>query len=753
MCYSCVFNPAISIPIPILMLIHVHVRQVIFAIPGMSRRFLASTMPIFMRILDRFQYMHPQCRETQQHVMYDSVEWMTAFNLYLCIGNLFDWLNNWLDDPSSTTHSLLPEGNDGSLTAMQPDGNAAAHIYSSGSFCKSCNVMDVADSGQNISAASGAVSGTSVKQGLHELGSWEENSLPSMTAVLHSALKGVLAWQARHVSREDMLSDPQQRIDQRITSLVPTLCLPTLPAAFSFHLPLHRFLSSIISEACKYPAHTDALLAIQRNFPRLIADADSALDDTPHSGSSSNSNDLVSSREIVVRKLGSSHQLAALIDYPIRSSLLGAQIRAGFWRKNGAAVRDQLPNYMEVPYCKVLKDLDVLLIQFCGSNYGANKLVCHVFERYGVRGYLAHWCDADSRRSSGDGERERERERARQGLIDDSTDSMGEKDIRDMHPFLSDSPPSSHDCVPDDIAFLPALADEALLLLINVVTEIPPPPSSDTVSQAIVSVKRELIHFLAGKKSNHSTFSQMHEHVSYCGLEFTKIGPVALEQVVNEIADKKKSSALEPPFFVLKKEMWKHYDPSAPHVTRRMHQNAAEDRPKNTTPTPFCPPPQMGHTAFSSLRVQMVFEPLLLHSLRNLVLCATAARTPHSSYAAVRSWDLDCGGVLLNRALHLLTIALHLVDQDQATALKKSSAEKGNDERVSSLLDTSSGPPADVTSTLATFLLQEPGSHVTYTTRDSTSSAALPHFLWYLSQDIAADISNTARHCPVICRL
>ena len=701
----------------------------------MSRRFLASTMPIFMRILDRFQYMHPQCRETQQHVMYDSVEWMTAFNLYLCIGNLFDWLNNWLDDPSSATHSLFSVDTDESLPIMQQ--NVGAHTCSSNS-----SVMDCADSDYNVHVPPGADSGTPTRQMLLGTETWEKNSLPSMTAVLHSALHGVLAWQARHVSRDDLLCDPQQQIDHRTTSLVPTLNLPTLPAAFSFHLPLHRFLSSIISEASKYPAHTDALLAIQRCLPQLIADADSAIDDAARSDSAS-SNNLLDSRETAVRKLGASNQLAALIDYPIRSSLLSAQIRAGLWRKNGAAVRDQLPNYVDVPYCKVLKDLDILLIQFCGPKYGANRMVCHVFERYGVRGYLAHWCDADSRRSSGDGEGLRERHM----LTDDSTDSMGEaeEDSSDMHPFLSDSPPSTQDCVPDDIAFLPALADEALLLLINVVTEIPPPPSSDTLSQAIIAVKRELIYFLAGKKSNHSTFSQMHEHVSYCGMEFTKIGPVALEQVINEIADKKKSSALEPPFFVLKKEMWKHYDPSAPHVARRMHQNAAEDRPKNTAPTPFCPPPQISHAVFSSLRAQIVFEPLLLHSLRNLVLCAAAARTPHTSYAAVRTWDLDCGGVVLNRALHLLTIALHLVDQDQATALeqKTNTVEKDNDKRVSSLLDSSSsGPSADVTShnlngtmeltsTLAAFLLQEPVSTVADNTKGSTLSAALPHFLWY----------------------
>ena len=67
----------------------------------MSRRFLASAMPIFMRILDRFQFLHPQVRECVRHVSMETNEWMTAFNVYLGVASLFDCLNNWLDADSS----------------------------------------------------------------------------------------------------------------------------------------------------------------------------------------------------------------------------------------------------------------------------------------------------------------------------------------------------------------------------------------------------------------------------------------------------------------------------------------------------------------------------------------------------------------------------------------------------------------------------------------------------------------------------
>ena len=38
-------------------------------------------------------------------------------------------------------------------------------------------------------------------------------------------------------------------------------------------------------------------------------------------------------------------------------------IRVGMWRRNGQVMLDQVMNYGDVPFCRIFRDLDILLIQ------------------------------------------------------------------------------------------------------------------------------------------------------------------------------------------------------------------------------------------------------------------------------------------------------------------------------------------------------------------------------------------------------
>jgi len=52
--------------------------------------------------------MHPQTRRLISHVEFEqAVEWMNAFNLYLGINSIFDFLVNWFENPSSFPDALL----------------------------------------------------------------------------------------------------------------------------------------------------------------------------------------------------------------------------------------------------------------------------------------------------------------------------------------------------------------------------------------------------------------------------------------------------------------------------------------------------------------------------------------------------------------------------------------------------------------------------------------------------------------------
>jgi len=75
---------------------------VIFTIQGVSRRFCADCIDTFLNLLLSYQHVHPQIKSIRFHVEYEETrEWMNAFNLYLGICSLFDYLANWFQLPDS----------------------------------------------------------------------------------------------------------------------------------------------------------------------------------------------------------------------------------------------------------------------------------------------------------------------------------------------------------------------------------------------------------------------------------------------------------------------------------------------------------------------------------------------------------------------------------------------------------------------------------------------------------------------------
>lgn len=75
--------------------------KIFSALTEISRRFLSSSLFSLIKLLSSAQWMDPQVRQIQNHVEYESSSWMIAFNHYLGIFSVVEYLYKWLKDPAS----------------------------------------------------------------------------------------------------------------------------------------------------------------------------------------------------------------------------------------------------------------------------------------------------------------------------------------------------------------------------------------------------------------------------------------------------------------------------------------------------------------------------------------------------------------------------------------------------------------------------------------------------------------------------
>jgi hypothetical protein len=318
--------------------------KVVFTLPDTSRYFCATCIDQMLKVFKLFQFMHPQTRQLFTHVEYEGREWMHAFNLYLGFSSLFDYLVNWFVNESSIENIEGPVILDPSADGVDPT-----------------QVFDPI-----------AV-----------------EILPTAMDLMMTIVTAIMEWQQEHTQAEkeeyeddiecmwellplfpiadtspplddnveDIEDEKLQGADSAMVSVspgndeegkgdaateLPSNGLFSIPAELkdkSFHLFLHRFLATSIREACRHPHISDTLMELQQYLFVTYGEG---------SGSGSG-------RE------GS--QLTQLVDYPLLTIAWECQIRADMWRRNGHMMLDQIMNYSEPPFCRILKDLDILLIQ------------------------------------------------------------------------------------------------------------------------------------------------------------------------------------------------------------------------------------------------------------------------------------------------------------------------------------------------------------------------------------------------------
>ena len=181
--------------------------KLIFTIPNISRWFCCVCSSKWLSLLGKFQYMHRQIHSARVHVEYEQIkEWMNAFNLFLGLSLLFDYLVNWIENPTSTD----PE---------------------------------------SIRSVEGV----------------ETHPLPSVYEFLNGVKVAMFQWQ---IDNEFTPPRDQWMTNPCMPSCTTSINLPHFPKELSFHLCIHRFLANSIRDTCKYQIHVPALDSLKSDFSK-----------------------------------------------------------------------------------------------------------------------------------------------------------------------------------------------------------------------------------------------------------------------------------------------------------------------------------------------------------------------------------------------------------------------------------------------------------------------------------------------------
>ena len=237
------------------------------------------------------------------------------------------------------------------------------------------------------------------------------------------------------------------------------------------------------------------------------------------------------------------------------------QIRKRLWVRNGPMMLSQEINYSEPSTCKMFFDRDLFLLQFSGCLMGdTDFFTTQLLYRY----ELLHVFSLPPTTTA-----------ATASVGTNGAATSPQVVGTNSSDIESSAPMSAELTLPPypDITLL----EEALVLLIQLITELPLPPTTVATERYTPILRREVIHRLA---SSPATYSQLHEILH-------RIDPASvhafidLDAIIRDASYSKGTSALEAPKQHLKPECWTEYDPAYYHLTSAAHLTiAATNRPK-----------------------------------------------------------------------------------------------------------------------------------------------------------------------------
>lgn len=425
---------------------------------------------------------------------------------------------------------------------------------------------------------------------------------------------------------------------------------------FSFHLPLHRFVACCLRELC-LRKNSDCG-GIADLLQRLRA-------------------------ELPVKQYDELFE--GLMEFPVFVLSPAAQVRAGLWRRNGSGLNDQVLNYAEPPFCRNMRDADLLMTQFAtvgrtrhqssesrpSSDVGMSFLVNLMLHRLGIFDFAGlakapNWNITRYLKEVADGLYPAEHKAFEVGG-DDSALPWTYSPARDSSSSMQ-------------------LLEEFLHFICVFITELPPCVPNDKVEQtqhAKLRLFREVIHRLASGPKTHSELSEVHHVLSHwdnvlLSEEGKLVNPddatgAALATVLANIADRKISRGkMEPDKWEMRLAAWESYDPAFFHISLRSHQTAAaEGRPKPAEDSrasfgweakPYAPRPIAAHPFFERLRrdatsditvLAVAYRVLHLHCRENVDkrIVDLRGKSPYE--------NSEKSETALARTIHLLTLGVY----------------------------------------------------------------------------------------------
>lgn len=418
----------------------------------------------------------------------------------------------------------------------------------------------------------------------------------------------------------------------------------------SFHLPLHRFAATCVRELCLRRDGVGSLVDLFQRIDSHLSRDESA--------------------DLFMR----------LMEFPLLVLTRAAQVRAGLWRRNGPGLNDQVLNYAEPPFCRTMRDADLLLVQFAvlgrkqdfhdDSSVGMVFFVHLLLHKLGIFDFCglltAPGQDIPGYLSESDaGFYGRE--------LPSPEHSNGQEEI--VLPWTYT--PSR------ELASSLVLLEEFLRLLIVFASELPhasPSSKSEHTEQARWRLHREVVHRLASGPKTHSELLEVHHVLSHwdnmlLSEEGKEINPddatgAALGTILSEVADRKMSRGkLEPDKWEMRKDAWDSYDPSFFHISVRMHQSAADSRPKpGSDPKsllgwetkPYSPTPFTAHPFFARLRRDVTADATVVAILYRVMHMHLREKTSRdtTNLPCKEAYEKEKSETALARAIHLLTIGV-----------------------------------------------------------------------------------------------
>ena len=488
----------------------------------------------------------------------------------------------------------------------------------------------------------------------------KENSLLTAIEVTVKTLTFVSKWQKKEFPIPSTINT--SRLKARETRILPYSTVSIkhatpsifsalyLPQSYpwSFHYPLHRFAASCLRECAR--RETQGMVELEHLLTTSRPESD----------------------------------FRALLEGMIEISLLvlsrAAQIRAGIWKRNGQGMHDQVLNYAEPPFCRLLRDADVTVLQFAiaalmklqpwgGVAYFTNLSV-HRFGVFDFCGFDKNKNvmekDADQPSLSSD-----DNEEYATSTMEDISD-QDSNDIRDNETQVLNSP-AEYDSV---VSLL--LVEELLHLWILLLTEIPPSPTSSSPEKIIKLAKsrmrREIIHRLASGPKTHSELAEV-QHVLplrdtiALNAEGRILNPddatgAALECILSLVGKQSNASNCGPNKWELNKDAWVDYDPAFWHIAQRAHQTIAEVKPitgPKSSPRSYAPKPADFHAWYGNIRFGLIGDAAILSVCYRVlhVHCSDTAKSRNVGPLRGKSaYEQEAfSEIALSRTVHLLTLA------------------------------------------------------------------------------------------------